>query len=189
MKPLSLILVSPKDNNKYITSVKIGGFDFVVNGSEENYEYANREAIVKVLPHRYKGDLSVGDTIIVHHNTFRNHYDMTGGLQVSSSYFKGNLYAVEPTEYFLYRKKESTEWIAHDRFCFVKPIKQIKGLIDKGVENEPLIGEMLYPNKYMSSLNVNKGDTVVFAPDSEYLFNIEGQKTYRIYDHQITIKI
>jgi hypothetical protein len=34
---------------------------------------------------------------------------------------------------------------------------------------------------------VKKGTKISFTPDSEYEFNIDGEKLYRIYDHQITM--
>ena len=48
---------------------------------------------------------------------------------------------------------------------------------------------MRYPNKYLKSKGVKEGDKVSFQPDSEYEFTVEGKKMYRIYDHQITIKL
>ena len=38
-------------------------------------------------------------------------------------------------------------------------------------------------------MDVKEGDKVCFQPDSEYEFEIEGEKLYRMYDHQITIKL
>ena len=46
---------------------------------------------------------------------------------------------------------------------------------------------MKYPNEYLSSKGVKKGDRVIFKPDSEYEFEVEGEKLYRMYDHQITV--
>jgi hypothetical protein len=46
----------------------------------------------------------------------------------------------------------------------------------------------VYSNDALSSLGVSIGDVVGFTPDSEYEFNIEGQKLYRVLSNQITIK-
>jgi hypothetical protein len=60
-------------------------------------------------------------------------------------------------------------------------------LLSKPGSEEPLIGVMEYPNEYLLSQGVNKGTRISFTPDSEYAFDIEGEKLYRIYDHQITM--
>ena len=36
---------------------------------------------------------------------------------------------------------------------------------------------------------IKKGDRVIFKPDSEYEFEVDGEKLYRMYDHQITLKL
>jgi co-chaperonin GroES (HSP10) len=61
--------------------------------------------------------------------------------------------------------------------------------ISKPFSEEQLMGIMKYPNEYLTSQGVKAGDSVVFSPDSEYEFNVDGEKLYRMYDHQITIKI
>ena len=49
------------------------------------------------------------------------------------------------------------------------------------------MGEMVYPNEYLLGQGVKQGDLVCFKPDSEYEFTVDGQKMYRMFDHQITI--
>jgi hypothetical protein len=51
------------------------------------------------------------------------------------------------------------------------------------------MGQMVYPNEYLLSQGVKEGDYVCFSPDSEYEFTVEGEKLYRMYDHQITINL
>ena len=82
--------------------------------------------------------------------------------------------------------KHGDTWHAHDRYCFVKPTPVIDTYIKKPFSEEPLMGVMMYPNEYLKSQGVSSGDLVCFTPDSEYEFNVDGQKMYRIYDHQIT---
>ena len=48
---------------------------------------------------------------------------------------------------------------------------------------------MYKKDEYLKSKGINSGDTVCFKPDSEYEFDVDGEKLYRMYDHQITIKI
>jgi hypothetical protein len=65
----------------------------------------------------------------------------------------------------------------------------IESYIDKPFSEEPLMGIMKYTNKYLLSNSINNGDSVCYTPDSEYEFNIDGEKLYRMFDHQITIKL
>ena len=46
---------------------------------------------------------------------------------------------------------------------------------------------MKYPNEYLLSKGVMPGSKVSFKPDSEYEFEINGKKLYRMFDHQITL--
>ena len=51
------------------------------------------------------------------------------------------------------------------------------------------MGIMRYPNDYLMGQGVESGDTVTFRPESEYEFIVDGEKLYRMFDHQITCKI
>ena len=44
-----------------------------------------------------------------------------------------------------------------------------------------------YPNENLIKQGVNKGDLISFKPDSEYEFEVDGEKLYRMFDHQITM--
>jgi hypothetical protein len=48
---------------------------------------------------------------------------------------------------------------------------------------------MKYPNEYLLSQGIKPGDEIVFAPETDYEFNVDGEKLFRIYDHQITMKL
>jgi len=46
----------------------------------------------------------------------------------------------------------------------------------------------------MSGLSLSRsfgslGDFICFTPDSEYEFTVDGEKLYRMYEHQITMKL
>jgi co-chaperonin GroES (HSP10) len=59
--------------------------------------------------------------------------------------------------------------------------------IDKSVKEEPLMATMRYINDNLLSLGVKVGDEVCFTPESEYEFTVDGERLYRVFDHQITI--
>lgn len=186
MRLLYEFLIEPKDG-KIFDNIREG---IIVNSSEDERLFANREAIVAKVPHGYKGDIEEGDTLIVHHNMFVPHYNMQGKYVKSSKHFKDNLYRVDPDGFFMYKKKNGTDWIAHDRYCFVKPIPLLDdGFLKKLGTEEPLMGEMIYPNEYLTRVGIKKGDIIIFTPDSEYEFQIDGVKMYRVYDHQVTIQL
>ena len=85
--------------------------------------------------------------------------------------------------------KNQDGWNAHDRYCFIKPIKREESFIFKNTIEEPLIGTMKYPNEYLTSKGVSVGDRVAFTPESEYEFTVDDEKLYRVYDHQLTMTL
>ena len=85
--------------------------------------------------------------------------------------------------------KHNDQWTAHDRYCFIKPLPKEESIIFKNTKEEPLVGIMKYPNELLMSMGVKSGDRVSFAPESEYEFTVEDEKLYRVYDHQVTIKL
>ena len=56
------------------------------------------------------------------------------------------------------------------------------------LSEKELVGELVYSNDYLRSLGVTEGDVVGFTPESEYEFNIENKKLYRIKSNDINIK-
>jgi hypothetical protein len=110
---------------------------------------------------------------------------MKGRQRSGRSYLKDNIFFVDNNQFFLY--KHEGKWHTHDRFCFVKPIPPEESKIYRPVSEEPLMGIMKYPNEMLKSYGVKKGDKVVFCPDSEYEFTVDGEKLFRIFDHQIAV--
>lgn len=185
MKSPFNFIVQPSLGRRYSNTKKIGGIDLIISSSEEDASASNREAVVKELPIGYQGPIKKGDTLLVHHNVFKFYNDIKGRTKSGKSFFRDNLFFVDTDQFFLYKQKG--EWKSHDRFCFVKPVPIEDSLLCKPGTEEPLIGIMEYPNKYLISQGVKKGTRISFTPDSEYPFEINGEKMYRIYDHQITM--
>jgi len=185
MKSPFNFIVQPSLGRRYSNTKKIGGIDLIISSSEEDSSASNREAIVKELPIGYNGPIKKGDTLLVHHNVFKFYNDIKGRRKSGKSFFRDDLFFVDTDQFFLY--KQNGEWHSHDRFCFVKPIPIEKSFLSKPGTEEPLMGLMEYPNKYLLTQGVKKGTKISFTPDSEYAFDINGEKLYRIYDHQITM--
>jgi len=70
-------------------------------------------------------------------------------------------------------------------YCFVEPLENED--IWSAESEQKLLGVLTYTNDYLSSLNVSYGDIVGFTPESEYEFNIDDKKLYRILSTEITI--
>jgi len=173
--------------HRYNNTKEIGGIELIVNTSEEDHKFSNRYAEVVEVPRGYEGPIQKGDTLLVHHNVFKFYNDMKGRRKSSRSFFKDDIFFVEPDQFYLYR--HDGKWHTYDRYCFVKPMPAIDSYIKKPFTNEPLMGTMRYPNAYLLTQGVREGDTVCFKPDSEYEFDVDGEKLYRIFDHQITMKL
>lgn len=180
-------IVRPQGGKRYANTKEISGVELIVSTSEEDHTFSNRIADVISLPKGYAGPINVGDELIVHHNAFKFYNDMRGRRRSGRSFLKEDLFFVDDEQFFMYRS--NGKWNALNRYCFVAPLPAIDTYIKKPFTNEPLMGIMKYPNEYLISKGINPGDTICFTPDSEYEFNIDGEKMYRIFDHQITIKL
>jgi hypothetical protein len=187
MKSPFYFIVKPINGKRYDNTKDIGGADFIVSTSEEDHKFSNRYAEVIELPVGYNGPISIGDTLLVHHNAFKYYNDMKGRQKSGKSFFKDDLFFIEPDQFFMYKK--GINWYVYDKYCFVRPIPATEYYIEKFLTEEPLIGQMAYPNEYLLSKGVKQGDVVCFSPDSEYEFTVDGEKLYRMFDHQITIKL
>jgi len=187
MKSPFYFITRPTEGKRYNNTKEIAGIEFIVNTSEEDHKFSNREAIVVETPLWYNGPIEPGDTLLVHHNVFKFYNDIKGNRKSGRSFFKEDVFLIDNEQFFLYKKDDT--WYAYDKYCFVKPIPPTESYINKPFSEEPLMGIMKYPNEYLVSQGVNAGDHVVFSPDSEYEFNVDGEKLYRMYEHQITIKL
>lgn len=187
MKSPFYFIVEAKDNKRYNNTKDIAGIELIVSTSEEDHKFSNRMAIIIETPVKYTGPIQVGDTVIVHHNVFKFYNDIKGRRRSGRSFLKDNLFFIDEEQFFMY--KHGSTWNAIGRYCFVKPIPAIESYIKKPFSQEPLMGMMKYPNDYLKSKGVERGNMVCFTPESEYEFDIDGEKLYRIYDHQITMKL
>lgn len=187
MKSPFYFIAKPVNGKRYDNTKQIGGIEFIVSTSEEDYKFSNRFAEVVELPLGYTGPIKEGDTLLVHHNVFKFYNDMRGRQKSGKSFFKDDLFFIETEQFFMY--KHGSTWNAYDRYCFVKPMAATESYIKKPFSEEPLMGIMKYPNEYLLERGIKSGDNVCFSPDSEYEFTVDGEKLYRMYDHQITMKL
>jgi hypothetical protein len=180
-------IAKPVNGKRYDNTKEIGGIEIITSTSEEDHKFSNRYAKVVELPLEYNGPISIGDILLVHHNVFKFYNDMRGNQKSGRSFFKDDLFFIEPDQFFMYNN--GFTWNTYNKYCFVKPIPAIDSYVKKPFTNEPLMGKMVYPNDYLLTQGVQEGDIVCFQPDSEYEFTVDGEKLYRMFDHQITIKL
>ena len=171
-------------NNRYNNSKQIDNKELILNTeiTERDYHFVNRIGEILSTPLLIKTPAKKGDKVILHHNVFRRWYDIRGKEKNSSAFINENEYFVSPEEIFAY--KNNNNWKCFDKFCFVKPLKDVSKW--SVLKEKKLLGELVYNNKYLSSLGLSCGDIVGFTPDSEYEFNVENEKLYRILSNQIT---
>lgn len=180
-------IATPVGGSRYNNTKKVGDVDLVVSTSEEDHKASNRLAEVIEVPSRYDGPVRKGDILLVHHNVFKFYNDIKGRRKSGKSFFRDDRFFIEPDQFFMYQRDGM--WNAYDRYCFVEPIPVVDSYIFKPFTEEPLMGKMAYPNDYLLRNGVSAGDIVVFRPDCEYEFEVDGKKMYRIFDHQITVKL
>ena len=170
--------------SRYDNSIKVDDKELILNTKIESFKSVNNIAEVVAMPLAYKTDIKVGDTVVIHHNVFRRFYDMKGKQKNSRSYFREDLYFVDPDQIYLY--KTDTEWKSFGDRCFVKPLKNIDYLkLDK---EQRLIGILKYGNDSLKALEINPGDLVGYTPFGEYEFIIDNQRLYCMKSNDIVIK-
>ena len=184
MKSPYCFIVNPLNNTRYSNTTKVGDKELVLNTSEEDFRFSERQAVVQETPIGYNGPIKAGDKLIVHHNVFKFYNDMQGRRQSGKSFLKDNTFLLDEEQFFAY-KKEDGDWTAVDRYCFVSPLPKEDTYIYKPLTHEPLMGIMEIPSKSLLSEGVTKGKKVTFKPGSEYEFIVDGKLMYRQFDHKI----
>ncbi len=112
---------------------------------------------------------------------------MQGRRKSGRSHLKDNLFLVDYDQFFMYKNKD--KWKAWGKYCFIKPIELEDSYIFKGGSEEPLFGIVKYINQELLDLGVQEGDKISYTPDSDYPFNIEGEKLYRMFTDNITMTL
>ena len=185
MKSPFYFIIEPEKNRRYDNTMDIGDIEFITSVSKEDFKFSNRVGIVQETPIGYKGEIEKGDKVLVHHNVFKYYNDMKGKERSGRSFLKDNTFFVDETQFFAYTK--NNEWKAYSKYCFIKPVKKKDYFIEKPGTTEPLVGEVKYINDELIKLGVSPGDIVAYEPNTEYVFNVDGEKLYRMYTSNITM--
>tara|TARA_B100000900_G_scaffold386570_1_gene377151 strand:- start:621 stop:1214 length:594 start_codon:yes stop_codon:yes gene_type:complete len=178
MKSLYQFLVKPYfdryDNTRYID-----GKELIINTSIEDHKFVSKKATVVSTPAAFDTDIKCGDIVYVHHNIFRRYYDMKGREKNSSTFFKDELYFCNLDQIYMYNLK------THLDYCFVKPILNKSNLsVNKEKEH---FGILKYTNKSLEAVGLKPGSLVIFTPNSEFEFIVEGERLYCMKSNDIAV--
>ena len=120
-----------------------------------------------------------GDIVYIHHNIFRRWYDQKGKERNSSTYFKDNMYFVNADQIYMYNGK------SHMNYCFVSPLKQVNGF--NASKEKEHFGILKYSNSSLERAGLYPGSLVVFTPNSEFEFVINGERLYCMKSNDIAL--
>lgn len=158
----------------------------IMNASidEKDFAFTNRISEVVNTP-LLEVPFDIGDELIVHHNVFRKYWGFNTHLRTSSNDLNNGTFQVSLDSMFAYRKPKG-DWIMLDDWIFVEPIEKPKTKIIYDFEHEVKQQGLLAHGEVD---NVSIGDRIGFKPNSEYIFEIEGKKYFKMRNRDITCKI
>ena len=173
--------IKPKDGNQYINEIQIGDVNLVVNTSIEEAEDVQRIGVVFSLPIHYKGDLAIGDEVVVHHNIFRTTLSDKGIPVQSTFHFMDDMYFVDND--MIYLKIRDGIVSSYNDNVFVLPI--VEETLWEGQKLVERQGIIKFSNEKLRSQGINEGDKIVFRKFCEYKFNIFNMELYKMQDKRI----
>ncbi len=183
MNSLFDFIVEPY-GQRYNNEVKVGDKSLIINTKIESYKYINNIGKVISTPLAYKTSIKPGDLVMIHHNVFRRWYNVKGKEKNSRSYFKDNLYFVQPDQIYLYKRND--KWKSFGNRCFIAPLKDEVD-IHNNIE-QSLIGVLKYGNSALEALEISEGDLVGYKPFGEFEFVVDGKRLYCMKSNDIVIK-
>ena len=183
MKSLFDFIVEPV-GERYDNKVKVGDKSLIINTQVETFKSVNNIAKVIEVPLSVKTVIKKDDLIMIHHNVFRRWYNIRGKEKNSKSFFKDDLYFVQPDQIYLY--KNNDRWHTVNDRCFISPIKNTDNRLSD--QEQYLIGVLKYGNSALEALEINEGDLVGYKPFGEYDFVVDGKRLYCMKSNDIVIK-
>ena len=179
MQSLYYFIVKPL-NDRYDNTRRVAGTDLIINSGIEDHRFISKKAVVVSTPAAYTTKISIGDELYIHHNIFRRWYDQKGKERNSSTYFKDDLYFCSIDQIYMYDYK------CNLNYCFVKPIKRINNDFSTSKEKN-YFGILKYSNSLLEAVGLKPGDLVIFTPNSEFEFIIEGERLYCMKSNDIAL--
>ncbi|MCP4163723.1 MAG: hypothetical protein GY760_26995 [Deltaproteobacteria bacterium] len=178
MKSIYDFIITPFEE-RYDNTRDIDGKELIINTSIEDHTYVNKKAIVLKTPLAYDTPIKPGDIVYVHHNIFRRWYDMKGKERNSARFFKDDMYFCSMDQIYMYNN------ISNIDYCFVSPIVNTSNLTT--AKEKEHFGILKYSNSFLEAVGLRPGDLVVFTPNSEFEFIIEGERLYCMKSNDIAV--
>jgi len=178
MKSLYQFIVKPL-KERYDNIRQVDDKQLIINTTIENHSFVSKKAIVVSTPAAFDTDIKCGDEVYVHHNIFRRWYDQKGRERNSALYFKDDLYFCSLDQIYMYNLK------CHLNYCFVSPIKEINTLYNR--KEKEYFGILKYSNSSLEAVGLKPGALVVFTPNSEFEFIVEGERLYCMKSNDIAL--
>lgn len=181
MTPRWDYLITPY-GKEYNNTKTIANKEFIVNTTIEDAAFVNRLGVVSAVPSG--GQIPLGSLVVVHHNVFRTYLDMRGEKRKSNEYFRDNQYLVNPSKIYMYA--DGDKWKTTEDYCFISPVDYMQNseIYRSDKQKEEHVGVV----RHGKIKNVDIGDMIGFTKNSEYQFNIQGEKLYRMKNNDICIK-
>ena len=181
MTPRWNYLITPY-GSEYNNQKEIAGKSLIVNTSIEDARYVNRLGVVCAVPSTGSNGPGVGDIVVLHHNVFRTYFDMKGNQRKSNEFFRDDYYLVSPDRIYMYNDGE--DWKCTEGYCFVSPVDYIQSgdLYRTEEKEEEHVGLI------RNSSTFKEGTRVGFTKNSEYEFEIDNEKVYRMRESDICLK-
>lgn len=182
MKSPTYFLIKPIDGKLYDNETDSG---LITTTSVEDHNYTQRLANVIEVPLGYKGIISKGDRVVVHHNTFRIQYNNQGLPLPSKHHIKDDLFYLEEELIYMVIKKDGSKEAVFP-FCFITPI--VDDVKFEGVKEVDNKGVLMYPNHHLVEQGFVEGDVVYTKKDSEYEFNLFDEKLFMMKSNRVLCK-
>lgn len=180
----------------YAETRKIGeNFEIYVENFSDDVVNTIRHGEVKKVPLVYDTILKEGDEIYFHHNIIRQTIDWEGkelpgmyDFDKSKGLYRCPLDAI-------FAIVRDGKFKALSPYCFVKPIKmphvELQGEFFVCRSNDELdnYGIIKYGNEDLEAKGFKEGDRIIFSKDSEYTYNVFGEKLYRMKTSDILARV
>lgn len=168
-------LVKPKNDKRYKNTESVNGTDIIVSNSIEDGLNTNREAVVFQTPIGYDGDVEKGDTLIVHHNTFRLMRNQRGVMVNSMKHVKDDIFYID--NYYLRIDKDGNK---HSKFpyLFLNPV--VEDDLIYGEKERDSVGVVAFTNPELESMGIKVGNKYLFKDFGKAKYNIEGEYYIRM---------
>jgi hypothetical protein len=178
MRSPSEFICKPSGGKRYNSSKKIAGVDFILSSDADDHKFSNRYADVIEVPSGYDGPVKKGDILLVHHNVFKFYTGSKGRNMSGKSFLDADLFLIDSEQFFAYKRNGT--WTAIDKYSFVEPTRYDAGIAVEFSGETPLHGKVFLTTPGMKEQGLEEGSIVVFTPESEYEFEIDGTRVYRI---------